>query len=852
MANRFDQIINPARFSPLSFEEMSFAPIMLRGREDEIMNTRDELLNEMANIEVLENFQDEVDAEKMQLTNEINTLAETIQKEGAGNLNYLNQFRNLRNKYNKMVSSTGNIGRAAQAKVDIDTMRQVYLEDAINNKKQPADRAIQKFEEEVQKYVSGLPSELSKFKGSLPEFTPAFAPNSVGLIDEMNKISEMATGINTEELGDFFFERAPDGSLVAYNRKTGEQTNNSQIDALGQLLEKTLLDPNSDLNRNLVWRGIDPEEYLDDIDNLINMKRKVASSDVSTYAGQLRAPATESSDTDTLPEPGKGVLQATSAGRKVITNSFDSNTITEELKNIQSDDSITDNEKARKTTLYNHALQDKLQLEENQKFKDEMKTNLSTNPYWASRGVTTYDDYIKYTEPVTALGNTIRKTLPKTGSPEIDKLQKMTNEELVQEFNNPTSKYSNIFGEDNINFRSEFGGARGSVRNTVNGLMSGLETQKQQLRKEYSRLSNELLEPSTFYLLGLEEDDLEFRNLLNKSIENLDVVALQNSGLMELANEEGLFSATMKRANSTQTGEEGERFEKFNTQLSNASDVKWDLIGINDGGTTSASQLVFNVKAKVGKNNVSHNVAIELNPDKLGAVSEQFLDPKSTFYQKMNPEARRVLDGIRDKNRYGDTATDLRRFMNSGTEVFDSKGTASVKANAQQALSDQGINVKRSDSTLAKHLFISPFSDNDYSVLINEDDSYTAYKRDSSGNVTEMNFNDYAMKQVAMTLHKAGRINELETEKDFWTKWGKANALYNLREMLPNLEETKGAVVYSLDDNFLEGVRKYDTEIHNLSKEKRASQPAIDRAAELFDQYIGSLTMRSKLFKEIL
>ena len=129
--NRFSQVAQPARFSPLTFEELSFAPITLREREDALMDERDTLLQELAEYESPEKFKPFIDQRKAALESSINDLASRIQEEGVNNMSLVNEFRNVRNAYKKEVSATGPIGLAAGMQEHFNNVRALYMEDAV-------------------------------------------------------------------------------------------------------------------------------------------------------------------------------------------------------------------------------------------------------------------------------------------------------------------------------------------------------------------------------------------------------------------------------------------------------------------------------------------------------------------------------------------------------------------------------------------------------------------------------------------------------------------------------------------------------------------------------------------------
>lgn len=883
MANRFDQVAAPARFSPLTFEEQSFAPLALRAREDGMMNARDEILSEMANIEVPGQFQDEVDRERDGMRGEINDLAQKIQKEGAGNLNYMNDFRNLRNKYNQSVSKTGNIGRAAGAKTEVDAMKVAYLEDAINIKHQPAEIAIQRFEEEKQKYFEGLPSQLSKFKGSLPGFTPAFAPPSADSFEVFSKLAAAAKGIDKKAVGDFHFEEGPldadgesTGYIVVSDSGDAEHNialnNNASIDSLKQLMERHLLDPNSDVNRNLVYRGLDPSDYLKDADLWADMQRNTSTVDETTYKGQynmglnggktkVKAPVKV-----TVP-PGKGSLQEETSGMRKLVNSTDTVSIEKAIIDTQNDKELSPAQRTKKITELNLALKYKMELEdgskdtETTKFKETMDPLIAGDEYWSDKGIYTYADMLDYIEDPEVETDNVLSVVDGLNPTEQAKFNGVTRPNMVAAFKAEYSEYELKEGEA-ISDGNPTGG--GNTLQTPAQLLalreSALLFNKNRFKDDYTKLSNELLTPSVLYGLSVEGDDKTFRKAITDGFSAINYENLQNQGLLSIADEDGYFPiGDTGRANSTST-KGSKPFKKFNDDMANASSKEFTFTGLNDGGITGDSQLVFSVRTKFGEGKFrDHSIAVSLDPEKLSTITEQFLNPDGTYYGLLDKESRFVLDGIRDKNRYGDVATDLKFKMDEavaagkGVEIFDEEGTTTVKANALQVLTDSNVRHKRNGNYFGKFLFIDPYDNvNDYAVIINDDNSYSTYKRDSDGNKTLMTFNDYSQKEMAMLAHSKGALGDMAGNEAAWLEAGKYATIKDIADSIPDLQTASNSVIYSDSPRFMQGLNEFADMMELLSPEDRNHPDTIRKAALIFDEYIGKLPISSRQFKLIL
>ena len=881
MANRYDQVAAPARFSPLTMEEQSFAPLALRAREDSMMNSQDEITHELNNIEVLDKYQDEVNKERTAIQEEMKAFADKIQKEGVGDINTVHEFRNLRNKYNSAVSATGNIGRASAAKTEVDAMADAYLQDALT-KGQSAERALVKFEEEKTKYLDGLPSELSKFKGSLPGFTPAFAPQKQDSFEVLNKIAEAATGIDKTKTGDFHFVEQKDeetGEVLGYTVVSDsgdadlneEINNNAAIAKIKLYMEKYLLDPSSNINKDLVWNGRNANELLDDAMVLADAKLKRSTVDEDKHGGTVNFGGGTKGKNKVAPlkatiPPGEATLQSHTSGMRKLVNSTDSTDLEKQIKETTDSDTLTAKERTGKLNELNHALLYKMKLESEDKFVKTMDPLVANDKFFSGLGIETYEELLDYVDSDEATATHLL---------ELQNEKVLSEEKVGDIYRKATADdislqeaADKILGKHDPSLNEASGTATGGGKRDMSPAErlylkdSSLRMKKNVWSNQYDTLSNELLTPSILYGVGFSEADTKFSEALSKGMSNQSLVNLQNQGLMTIADDDGYFPiGDIKAANETST-DGGKQFKNFNSDLENANKVTWGLTGINDGGISGDSQLVFDVTADYGEgNNKTFSVAVDLDPEKISNITEQILNPNGSFYKLLDQKSRYVLDGIRDKNRYSDVATDLQMNIDKAAEegrpfeAYDEIGTATIKANSLQALDDQNIRHKSNKSALAKYLFVDPYDEtSDYLVAINKDHSYSMYKKGADDIEIPMTFNDYSKKEMGMLAQqqsKIGMMSDVELEAE-WLEAGKYATIMDLWDANPNLQTTANSVMYSDSPKFLKGLNEFNDLIDTLLPEERNHPDTIKKAAAIFDKHLANLPIKSRQFKLIL
>lgn len=851
--NRFSKVVAPSRFSPLSFEEQSFAPILLRQREDQIMNDKDLLLQEMANLEVPEIYQNTLDNERTALENDLSSLAEKIQKEGAGNLNYLNEFRNLRNKYNKSVSKSGNIGRAVGVKTQMDAMKDAYFKDAYN-KKQPAEHIARNWEIEKNKYLQGLPSDLNKFKGTLPEFTPDFAPDSISLSDSVKELAGFMTGMSEEMKESFYFDIARDGTLMAIDKKTGKATNEKQINALKDQIQNTLLNPDSPVNRNLKWRNIDPQSLINDIDNYATMMTKISTTESERISRTFTNPNTKTKTTKdgNTVEIGGGSLQFYQTGLPEVINSQNANSIKREIKNIQNDKSLTDYERNKKLMEYNNYYLYKKKFERSDEFITAINEEISGNDYWKEKGITNYEDYKKWEESETITDTILREAIPRIKNNPIASFSEGLSEEELLSLS-PEELNSKLSPEEKKEIIDAAFTTAAEFMNPNLKAYRELEKQKNKLTENYSELSNTLLKPMRMWTYDITKDAGDIQKIINDGFARQPMDAIAKAGLLRIANEDGVFDT--EAANETTTNE-NEKYAAFNSRLLNSDNTKFNLIGFSDGGINDNAIFQFRVTTGTGDDKRVDKIAIELDPVKLDGLTRQFLNKNGAFYSGLDKNGQNVMDFIRDKAEYGGVATDVSSIATE-KELYnptDSKNIVSY-SKKRTASAPGNLRVRSEEDYANKYLFYSNDDTNQFSIQVGDNGSYSAYKKDDNGNITSFNFIDYAKREAIIQANKSDVIGAIQTNKEleqYIMDFGKANTLYNIVDNISDFDNIeKEAIIYNNDPEFKKVLIEYENKFKYLTEEERKNPDNLRAVSKLFDR-IANLRINSKLIKEIL
>lgn len=794
--NRFSNLQQPERFSPLSFQELSFAPITLRDREDTILNQQDELLNTLNNIEVPDIYQDQFKSESDKYRSKIEQMAKQLQSEGAGNLNILGEFRNLRNDFNKSISKTGNIGRAAMVQADIDSNKDAFYKFAIDqgwgNNPELID---QKWQEELEKYKKNLPTDLNKFSGRIPEMMPSQAPKNVDLAEEMTKLSKII-GENAEALKDFSLVPGPidpetgkPTNFIIVNSEGQEVTNVPQLNSLKNYIEKQVFDSSSGLNAALRFRGMSPEDFLGQVDDLVNVMSSVKQVSGNSYAGQTAVTKNTTTKTGTgkTPKVKTARLVETDNGNTRVQKSNTSGNIKNQILEINQDPTLTPEEKNAEITRLNHLLVKRQKLENNESYKKAVNAELMKDDFFSTMGITNINDYNEYITSPEA-NETIRQRVVSAGT-----------------------------------------GAPGTLMNTGQTMAEYAQEKFQNLSEALPEAAfNDFVINSSYYSLGTNEDSDKLNSSFGSAIQNLNLKAFATRGDLAIRNITGGDdpdeSTTIPHTD----------YEGFALDIANAGTEKVDykLKAVETGGLAGKPSIIFDVKAKVGDNTHKYTASLFLDNN------PQSKDILRTLEEELDPSSASVIRSIKDNLEYSSVKT----VIQPDVVNFDKSSTVNILEHAAKRDRTENV-VSYVGDGMDNFKFVKNDGSN-YSISINQDNSYSTYKEDEDGNVIPLTFYDHFKRTILPGIRAVNpdrNISSISREQE-------AISAINYLNLLVEQQRNNINYIYNpIEPEFKKALEDYNKAYEatsNIEDRKEAALNALNR--------IKNLKVYSKNIKEVL
>lgn len=276
VVNRYTSI-TPARFNPLSLQEVMLVPQMQRARHDQLLAQQEALRQGLAKVNPHEKYFNEALTLKNDLNNQIQTQAEQLAKEGI-NPNSTAQFLQLNRNYNDLMSPTGKLGMINNHNINLQKTYNDYLKQAVDAGNSPniaklhADNAIKQH----------LQQPLYDERGRVVDFKINQGP--VKYVDVAKRVQDYAkeAGMTSQEFanasGALSYDQTGNRFVINSNSKSLNANNLNQLKAIADTLNREISDPSSEVRQSIDYNFRDPNSVWEDVKQQLNIYRDTKSS----------------------------------------------------------------------------------------------------------------------------------------------------------------------------------------------------------------------------------------------------------------------------------------------------------------------------------------------------------------------------------------------------------------------------------------------------------------------------------------------------------------------------------------------------------------------------------------------
>jgi hypothetical protein len=729
--NRFSQPIQQSKYQPLSFQELAFAPVQMRQREDAMLNSTDEMQALWANYKGADQYNEETQIHIEALQDKAKGLVKKLQESGSGDPSAMSELRNIRNEYNTLISENGVLGKSAKVRESFDNAKTAFYAAAQKEGWSKAD-TDRNWELAASGYASKLPKSLKGHTGSIPNFETPFVPAKEDMSDFYMKHHKILGMIQEEHPG-AKVSIVPDENGIPRRQIVNGNgdiiSNSTSLNALKALAKETIYDPSSSLSQSMTFAGKNPEDLLEDAELLSNMIYSLRKTNTSSG----NSAASKTSNKSKTPKSKAGLRKTTSASSTLVDTPENAAKRLREIE-MMPQAAQTDEIKSEKLALQ-QGIQTYMAAEKTEEFDNTMKQAFESgqldNKLFENMGIHTWEDFQNKRD---------------------EYIEILDEQEKVK----AGSLWSSIVNAD-IGFGKSIAGKIGEAFGSEEQLKyeAMMETMKPHYQKAVNATGYRTNSESFIFSHG--EAGQKIQQTLSKQFADRGLESL-------LAN--NAISVTPDRVSTAYEsvgGLNGDN-EEFKNMLAKykANEATMEFESITTGGLGQAPSIEYKMVDDDG--NVQY-LSFNLLRDK--EFANDILDPDEDFVQSLDAEAKATIGAVRDKVLYAglDTTilTPTRLESQYPNKRFTKDQTENVNKYAHIATKNlfgfNPVGTKKPvgvDKLLVDTAFFKPGGEDgiDYSVDLNEDGSYSGAKRHKDGRVEHLTLGDHFERLYAKNFYE--------------------------------------------------------------------------------------------------
>lgn len=303
--NKHSKILTGPQFKARSFEELGYAPTMLREQHDKAEAALNENLKNARSAEVAEPFREQFNEYLNNLERDTENLIGQMNTSGINSNSILEDFGSLKRRLDKDFSNTGSIGIATNLNTRINEANTAAMKLAIEQGQSPED-AQRWAKQDTENYFKTFTNDLSKLKTLPSEYRPTLAPKYTDVASSLEPALRVlgkfanSTKYGYIKEGNFEFETDQFGNTYLIGKdRDGREIERTSVDNdqnLGEAYEylKALLDDDTSLvAQNLKYKGTDVNKLLTQAMKLLGSARtnveneaeSVSSTHIETGGG---------------------------------------------------------------------------------------------------------------------------------------------------------------------------------------------------------------------------------------------------------------------------------------------------------------------------------------------------------------------------------------------------------------------------------------------------------------------------------------------------------------------------------------------------------------------------------------
>lgn len=278
MTNRYSNG-SVSRFNPMSFQEVMFAPSMMRQKHDSSIAAAEAMRLKIDPLDVHYNRALQL---KQEMDGKISSEVNKLNKEGF-NPNTTQNITRLNREYQDLIAPTGEVGKINAAKQVYAANLKEYIEDATKNKGWSRERALNNWQNKFANKYTGF-GEDGKSIENIGQYG---APKYIDIAERVQNYTKEA-GMTTTEwsnaMGNLSFDETGNRYVVNANQKGLNADNIQQLRSVAETLNREIMNPNHEVRRSIDFDGQDPRNVLNDAVNQLGIYKDTKTSQEKGYS----------------------------------------------------------------------------------------------------------------------------------------------------------------------------------------------------------------------------------------------------------------------------------------------------------------------------------------------------------------------------------------------------------------------------------------------------------------------------------------------------------------------------------------------------------------------------------------
>lgn len=281
--NRYTRL-TPAKYNPLSLEEIMMVPLLKRKQHDDLLNGVAQTREGLAQVDPLDIHAGLVAEKQAELEAALQAQVDDAATNGISS-KLRGDFINLNGQYQKEMGPEGTLGKANQIREKYEKQKAEILANAVQLGHNPS-KTMENLENWYADYAANHDGK------TLEELNMPLPPNYRRIQDALQEVKALHGSTIRTDRGDESFDivQHPATGALVFKTQSGQlitQSNNDQLNEAKKMLEAEFFTEGGEGYESNKWNGISNEQALTQLNSGLAMMRSTSEQDTRNNQYQL-------------------------------------------------------------------------------------------------------------------------------------------------------------------------------------------------------------------------------------------------------------------------------------------------------------------------------------------------------------------------------------------------------------------------------------------------------------------------------------------------------------------------------------------------------------------------------------